>query len=569
MKGRQVRKSREDKMNEYPISRRAFAKAMLATLSALGMVGSRAFASQSCGDHIVRIGTTTAPDSMNPFATWSAFWPTAICYDFLVSVDAQLHEDRRGFAKSWSVADDNLTWTFKIWPDMKWSDGKPATARDAAFTYNYLRNSIGNADELNVGWNNTGGLESVESITPLDDETLQIVTKTPTNWPIDNITMIVPEHIWKDIGYADARGTFLNDPPLVGTGPMIISEFQQGQFARLAPNPFFRKGQPKTVGVIMRFFAAADPIAQGLKSGDLDYGLYLTSAQWDDLSKDAEIVVDQSRIAQKSYLAFNTASGKGAGSTTALQDPTFRDALGYAIDQKAIVDRAMRGHADPGVGIVMPVAANYYSDLSDIRRHFDLAEAGRRLDAAGYRDTNGDGVREDKDGNSFQLELVTGPSGNVELPTAAAQFVADWLGQIGIPVSVTRLDSGGLNARTAAPANGGGGWDLLISDSWLGPTPKDLLIIGSSNAIGVQNKAYWTNAEFDKLFTEVQVTVDPKKSKELVDRAARLIYIEAPYIVLCYPTLLEARRKDCFTGWGAQGIMSMDSYFPFDRLKPL
>ncbi|TIQ16470.1 MAG: ABC transporter substrate-binding protein [Mesorhizobium sp.] len=556
-------------MSQYSYNRRALMKAMLAISATPWGINSRAFAS-SCDDRILRIGGLGGgPDSMNPFATWGSFWPLAICYDFLVCIDAQRYDDRKGFAQSWSVADDNLTWTFKIWPGMKWSDGQPATARDAAFTYSYLHDSIGKPDELNVGWNSTSGLENVESIKAFDDETLQIVTKFPATWPIDNIIMIVPEHIWKDISYADARVTFRNDPPLVGTGPMIVSEFHQGQFTRLTPNPYFRTGKPQIAGVILRSFDAADPIAQGLKSGELDYGNYLTSAQWADLSKDPDIVVGESRIAQKTYLAFNTASGDGAGSTKALQDPAFRDALGYAIDQKAIVDRAMRGHADPGVGPVMPVAADYYSDLNDIRRHFDLAEAGRRLDAAGYRDTNGDGIREDKEGKSFQLELVTGPSANIEMPVAAVQFIAGWLGQIGIPVSVTRLDSGALSARAAAPANGGGRWDLLISDTWLGPTPKDLLIFGSSNAIGIQNKAYWTNAEFDKLFAEVQVTIDLKKNQKLVDQAVRLIYTEAPYIVLCYPTLLEARRKDCFEGWGTQGIMSMDSYFPFNRLKPL
>ncbi|RVD49759.1 ABC transporter, partial [Mesorhizobium sp. M2D.F.Ca.ET.140.01.1.1] len=84
---------------------------------------------------------------------------------------------------------------------------------------------------------------------------------------------------------------------------------------------------------------------------------------------------------------------KGAGSSKALQDPAFRDAIGYAIDQKAIVDRAFRGLAEPGVGLVPPSAADYYSDLNDVRRHFDLAEAGRRLDDAGYLDSNGDGIR--------------------------------------------------------------------------------------------------------------------------------------------------------------------------------
>lgn len=562
---RQESANREDRMNLLT-SRRAVMKAMLAISAAPWIMNSRALAS-SCDDHMVRIASTGSPNTMNPFATWGSFWPLALTYDFLVGVDAQRDPERKGFAKSWSFAGDNLTWTLKIWPGMKWSDGQPATAADAAFTYNFLRGSIGKPDELNVGWNNTSGLENVESITALDDETLQIVTKSPTRWPVDNTTMIVPAHIWKDISYADARSSFRNDPPLVGTGPMTLAEFQQGQFARLTPNPHFRTGQPKTAGLIFQYFTIIDPVAQGLKSGSIDYGSGLTAAQLADLSKDPDIVVGESRVENRSFLAFNTLSGKGAGSTKALHDPAFRDAIGYAIDQKAIVDRALHGHADPGVGLVMPVATDYYSDLSDIRRHFDLAEASRRLDAAGYRDNNGDGVREDKEGNSFQLELLLG-SGNMEMPIAAVQLITGWLGKIGVPVSVTQLDFGALTARFATPEKGGGGWDLIVTDSWLSPSPHDLLIMGSSKEIGYNNKSYWTNEKFDKILSEVDGTVDLKRSQDLVDQAVRLIYTEAPYIMLCYPFALDAHRKDCFEGWGTQDAVSQWGYFPLDRLRP-
>ncbi|RUV30970.1 ABC transporter substrate-binding protein, partial [Mesorhizobium sp. M5C.F.Ca.IN.020.32.2.1] len=413
---------------------------------------------------------------------------------------------------------------------------------------------------------NISGLDQIQSITALDDETLQIVTKVPTRLAFDNYTMIVPEHIWKDISYADARGAFRNDPPLVGTGPMIVSEFQQGQFARLVPNPHFRTGQPKTAGMVFHFFNTADPIAQGLKSGALDYGISLTAAQWADLSDNPDIVVGEARVEQRDYLAFNTASGDGAGSTKALQDPAFRDAIGYAIDQKAIVERAYRGHADPGIGLAMPVAADYYSDMGDSRRHFDLEEAARRLDSAGYRDTNGDGVREDKAGNSFQLELITGTgSGTLEMPIAVVQLITGWLGQIGIPVTVTQLDSGALSARTVAPARGGGGWDLLVAGSWRGPSASDLLVVGKSG--DSSNTSYWSNEKFDQLVSDVEITVDLKKSQELVDSAVRLIYSEAPYIILAYPLLLDARRKDCFQGW-PEDIGTSQGYYPFDRLKP-
>ncbi|MDX0840407.1 ABC transporter [Sinorhizobium medicae] len=556
-------------MDEHLASRRAVVKAMLVLSGAPWVLGSTAFASSSCGDHIVRIGGRWDPPSLNPFATWSSFRPFVYTYDFLVNVDAQRHPDRKGFAEAWSVADDGLTWTFKIWPDMKWSDGEPATAKDAAFTYNFLLSSMNTPDELNVGQNSTSGMQDVKSVTALDGETLEIKTKVPTRWPIDNWCVIVPEHIWKNISHKDAR-TFRNDPPLVGTGPMIATEFQQGQYVRFTPNSYFRTGEPQTAGLILHFFGSADLIAQGLKSGSLDYGLNLTPAQWANLSNNPEIVVGQQRSEQRTFMAFNTASGGGAGRTRALQDPAFRDAIGYAIDQQTIVDRAMRGHADPGMGLIMPVATDYYSDLSDIRRHFDLAEAARRLDAAGYRDSDGNGIREDKEGNSFQLELITGtPSGTLEMPIAGVQLIVNWLGQIGIPVSVTQLDPGALNARMTAPAKGGGGWDLLVAGSWLSPFPSDLLAIGSSKQLGASNSAYWTNEEFDTLLTEVTMTVEQKKTRELIDQATRLIYTEAPYIMLCYPLMLEAHRKDCFEGWGTDDAISAWGQFPLDRLRSI
>ncbi|UPJ76879.1 ABC transporter substrate-binding protein [Bradyrhizobium sp. 187] len=554
---------------ESRYSRRVIAKGLLTASTVPFVLTSRAFAA-SCDDHVVRLGGIAAPRSLNPFASWTAFWPLVFTYDWLVSVEGIVHPDRRGFAKDWSVADDGVTWTFKIWPGMKWSDGRPATARDAAFTYNYLRDSIGTPDELNAGYNNTTGFEVVNSITALDDETLQIATKVPTRWPLERYTMIVPEHIWKGISYAEARGTFRNDPPLVGTGPMFVAEFQQGQFARLAPNPYFRTGKPATAGVIFSFFNTADSIAQGLKSGNLDYGMNLTAAQWTDLSKDPNINVGESRTEQRDFLAFNTLSGKGAGSTKALQDPAFRDAIGYSIDLKAIITRAYRGHAEAGVGALVPKAAEYYSDLSDIKRRFDLAEAGRRLDVAGYRDTNGDGVREDKEGKSFQLELITGNiSGNIDVPIAAVQLIAAWLAQIGIPVSVTQLEPGLLETRTAAPEKGGGGWDLVVTNSWPSVRPGAQLSLASGKQIGAGNRSYWSNKEFDALLSDLNVTVEMKKRRELVDRAVRLLYTEAPYIILSYPLILEAHRKACFEGWGTEGMLSMTSYFPLDRLRPI
>src|ERR1051325_3245785 len=257
--------------NSY-FTRRQAMQALAVTTLGLGIMPRPG---NAAGDRVVRFGYVASPDSLNPFATFSAFWPTAFNYDFLVGVDAQRHQDRRGFAKEWSASADGLTWRFKTWPGMKWSDGQPATAYDVAFTFNYVRDSIGKPDELNTGWNNTQSFDQIEAITVVDEETVDIKTKGPTTWPIDTTTIIVPAHVWKQVSRADAKGSFQNEPPLVGTGPQIVQEWQRGRFFRLASNKFFRTGRPPLDGLIYEFFESSDPVVQGLKSGDIDYGLPL------------------------------------------------------------------------------------------------------------------------------------------------------------------------------------------------------------------------------------------------------------------------------------------------------
>ncbi|RUW90936.1 ABC transporter, partial [Mesorhizobium sp. M8A.F.Ca.ET.059.01.1.1] len=125
--------------------------------------------------------------------------------------------------------------------------------------------------------------------------------------------------------------------------------------------------------------------------------------------------------------------------------------------------------------------------------------------------------------------------------------------------------SGAIQARTALPSKGGGKWDLYIGGIWLSPSASDLLVLGQK---GVRhNRAYWQNAKFDELADEVAKTAQLEKSQQLVDEAVRLIYREAPYIMLAYPFMLDARRKDCFQSWGTDDLISMWGYFPFDRMK--
>lgn len=547
--------------------KRPVALVLSCLLLALG-AGATTMPALAAQTQILRIGQVAAPDSLNPFATFAAFYPMTWIYDMLVGVDAQRHNDRLGFAKSWSVSSDGLTWTFDLWPGLKWSDGQPATADDVVFTYNYIRTSAGNANELNTGWDNTAGFDVISSITATNATTVTIVTKHPTTWPIDNTNFILPKHIWQAISYADARGPFKNPPPTVGTGPMIATDWQASQnFFQFKPNPYFRGGQPAWSTAVFQYYSSSDPEVQSLEAGTLDYAFGITPTQWFALKGHKNVALDKIRIEQQDYMAFNTAAGTGHGSTTALQDAAFRDAVGYAIDVNSIASKGYQGLAVPGVGPIVPVS-KYYTDLKGITRAFNLDTAKQKLDAAGYT-LDGSGVRRDKQGKEIRLNLITGtPSGMDEIPLAVVELVVGWLGQIGIPVTVTHLDSGAIYNKTSDPSTGGGGWDLTIAGRWYSPDPFTQLSIASGPAAGDNNVSYWSDPQYNSLVQQISQTVDATTTQTLVNQASALVYQNAPYIFLDYPYFLGAYRTDHFTGWMSPEAASMWSYAPWDRLEP-
>ena len=97
------------------------------------------------GKVVYKVGWTRQPDNLNPFIGFEApaFEMWYLTYDSLVGYDPKTlspmkGENSTGLATDWSVSGDGLTWTFKIRHNAKWSDGVPLTAKDVAFTYNYI-----------------------------------------------------------------------------------------------------------------------------------------------------------------------------------------------------------------------------------------------------------------------------------------------------------------------------------------------------------------------------------------------------------------------------------------------
>jgi peptide/nickel transport system substrate-binding protein len=510
------------------------------------------------GDLVLRAGTDQDLQVLNPWnsVVVADFEVFTLNYDLLVNFGADI-EPVPGFAESWTQSADGNTWTFKIRPGMKWSDGQPATSEDARWTYQTVLDGV--ASER--GYLGQGYLEGyltnagVSKVEAPDPETLVVTTDFANTLLLQAYVPILPKHIWSkytlaQIGDPEAKGFFKNDPPIVGTGPYQVVEWKPGDFIRFARNPNYWGTEGAADEVIIQHFASSDTMVQALKTGEIDYVRGVLADQFNALKTEPDITTVEGIANGYTELSFNTGGTKKGygGSTSALSDVAFRDALGYAIDNQKLVDSTLGGYGTPGSTIIPPFHSRWHVD-PDKPRHFDIEEAKRRLDTAGYA-LNSAGKRLDKDGKVINLRL-TWPDSEGENATNA-QFLVEWFGQLGITVTAAVTEEGKLIDDVTGPPDGPANYDIYMW-GWVGdPDPNSLLVFFQTSEIGTSSDSYYSNPHYDDLFKQQRGEADPVKRKAILAEMQNLVYDEAPYHILYYDAELHAYRTDKFAGWTNQ-----------------
>lgn len=494
---------------------------------------------------ILRIGWTREPDNLNPFVGVSAscyeIWH--LQYDLLNGYDAATLMPKPEFAESWSHSADGLTWTFKIRPGMTWQDGTPATARDVAFTFNYV---IDNQMASFMGY--TEGIEKVEAP---DDTTAVFTCSRPKANMLGMWVPILPQHIWSKIDPKDAGTGYPNKPPIVGSGPFQIVEWKKGSYLRLAADPNYWAGKPKVDEVIFETYQNADTMAQDMKSGALAGAWGIPPAQVESLNGGGVESISYITIGFD-QLTFNCAPAPATGDP-ALRDPAFRKALNYAIDKQKIAAVAYSGQVSPATSMIpaglYAADLDYHWDPGAATYPFDLEGAKAALDAAGYKDTNGDGIREGKDGKPIRLELLA--RNESIMSQQSGKFIAGWFKQIGLDIEFQVVSEAALSDKVWNTVDGKvqPDYDMLLW-GWVGDAdPNFLASISTSDQAGMWNQSVWSDPEYDALFAQQARELDPQKRKEAIWKMQQIVYEQSPFIPLIYSRSQEAYNTRQWTGW--------------------
>ena len=362
------------------------------------------------GEKTLTLGVLQSLDSMNPYGTalvvgYEAF---ELSYQQMVGFGSEI-EPVADYAISWERAADKHSWTFKFRPDMKWSDGQPATSADACFSWQLALDAIKAESYIGLGYLDPGLKNAGVTKVDCPDATTMIATTDDNSQRIlQTYLPILPKHIWGKYTYETIAGDKLFDPPadgsgLIGSGPYQAVEWKTGEFVRFKRNPNYALDKGFEDEIVIKFFGSNDTMVQALKAGEIDYARVISPDQFKALGTEPDIKTVNGAANGWTELGFNT-YGTGTGntikgggpSTKALQDPLFRDALGYAIDKQKLVDNVIGGFGTIGSTQVPPVLKAWHVDPTTPRT-FDIEMAKSKLEAAGYK-AGADGTRTDKEG---------------------------------------------------------------------------------------------------------------------------------------------------------------------------
>jgi peptide/nickel transport system substrate-binding protein len=523
---------------------------------------------------VLRVGLTQDIDTLNPFMAEFAS-STDIgraMYEFLTTYAPTNEEPVPGLATAWRHSADGRTWTYTIRQNATWSDGQPITAADAAFTYNLM---MTNQDAATANGNFVANFAKV---TAPDATTLVITTKAPQATMLALDIPIVPRHIWAGV-HDIAKYTNLPTPghPTVGSGPYLLTDYQEGQFVKLAANKHYWRGAPKVDQLEFVHFDNTDAEVQALIKGDIDLVNGLSAAQFDTLTHARNITTNKAEggrfvdLVMNSGAATNTGALIGDGNP-ALRDIKVRTAIAEAIDPKTLVQKVYGGYAQLGTGYVPDKFAIYHwNPAPQQARAFNPAAANAALDAAGYP-KGPDGVRV-KDGKPLALRLI-GRSDKPEQAQMAA-YVKSWLGAIGISVDVQIVSSNRLNDVSAA-----GDFDLEFSGWGVDPDPDAVLalqtcgnrpdVAGGSN----DTEAFFCDRSYDSLYAKQLSNMNPTARVADVKQLESMFYQQVPEVTLLYPDVLEAYRSDRFAPFQVQpdpggAIMAQNGYWGYLSATPL
>lgn len=413
------------------------------------------------------------------------------------------------------ISPDGRVITLKLRDDIVWSDGEPITSEDFVFTYEMVMNPKNTVAS-------TFPYDKLEKVEAPDARTVVMTFKEPfAAWQATLWHGLLPAHVLRPV--FEKEGTIdtaeWNRAPTVGCGPFVFKEWESGSFARFVANDKYWLGRPKIDEIFIRFVPDDASQVAALKAGDGDLGTFIAYSDIPTLEEaGVKMVKVFSGYNEGWYFYLHPEKGHPA-----LKDVRVRQAIALAFDRFSVCKDLL-------LGLTKPPATYWantpWQDPTLEPWPYDPERAKQLLDEAGWKDTNGDGVR-DKDGVELVLTLGTTTR---EIRRDVQAVAQQQLAQVGIKLELANADS---DIFFGSYGEGGpcatGQYDIFeysTVTNYPDPETADWLcseIPSDENPAGVNWQSV-CDEELDALFKLQATQVDPAERQQTFHKITRMVY---------------------------------------------
>jgi peptide/nickel transport system substrate-binding protein len=496
----------------------------------VGCVGTEGPSPSSSGGTLV-ISAGASPDVLIPgLSAGVGAQISDLVYDRLADIGDSINiVGDRGFtprlAHRWTWSSDSLSIAFHIDPRARWHDAKPVVADDVRFTFASNRDST-------MGSSAYALLGNIDSVTVRDSSTavFWFRGRAPQQF-YDAVYLmpIVPTHVWRDVPMRAWRASAQARAP-VGSGRFRFVRWIPKSSVELAADTMNYFGAPKLSRVIWSLAPDFNIAVTRFMSGEADFFEALRPENVSAIRN-----LPQLRIAQTKGLVYSFAQLNLRDPTNrARPHPLFGDrelrrALTMAVDRRAIVRSVYDTLAAPALGPTLRTYTTTDPNLPQIP--FDLARARVVLDSLGWRDADGDGVRER---NGQPLQFTISVPGSSAARVRMAVLIQEQLRQAGVKVDVQQGDF-----RTVLDKMRSRTFDVIIGAWQTQPSPgavRQSWGTAGSRARDGSNYGSYENPVFDAYIDSALASSDLPARRALFTKAYRVIIEDAPAIWLAEPT---------------------------------
>jgi peptide/nickel transport system substrate-binding protein len=326
-------------------------------------------------------------------------------------------------AESWEMHGDTGV-TFRLRQDVRWHDGQPVTAHDVEFTFDLAK------DEQTASIIGSIFLTDVADAQVVDDYTITFRFQQPHAQALEDFWWPpLPRHLLENVSAAELRNADYNRAP-VGSGPFRFGEWRANERLLLLRNDDFPDGlggPPAAERIVFRVIPEASTMLTELITGSLHVDIPLMPDQVRQVRDNADTELHSFPGRTVYFIGWNN-------ERPPFDDPAVRRALAHAIDREEIVDALLYGEGEVATSTIPPWHP-MYPGIDPVRH--DPARAGELLEEAGWVDRNGDGVRENAQGEQLAFELL---SSDDALRRSVVEVLQNQLRQVGAAAEIRVME---------------------------------------------------------------------------------------------------------------------------------